>query len=131
MATKGRYDDESSDEHSSSHGDYSSGNDNDGEDLELPENLEDDSEDDSNDSSGDSNNVSTDEDDWRQETDISDVESETDDDDNNNDQGTSSIIPIVIDNRHQPLIHQNQVDSGVNLHRRNEKYLKQTFCDSK
>ena len=84
MDTKRRFDDdsgESSDEKSSDQRDYSSVDDIDGENIKVLENLEDDSEDDSNGILEYCDNVSIDEDDWRQETDVSDVESVTDYDD--------------------------------------------------
>ena len=84
MDTKRRFDDdsgESSDEKSSDQRDYSSVDDIDGENIKVLENLEDDSEDYSNGILEYCDNVSIDEDDWRQETDVSDVESVTDYDD--------------------------------------------------
>lgn len=91
MASKRRFDDsdESSNEDSSNDDGRAGSGDTDGEESELPESIENESENESEDGSDerleDSNNVSSDEDDWQPESDVSSVESESGDDDDDDD----------------------------------------------
>lgn len=79
--------DESADEDFPNFSDHSGDDETDGDASKMPDGLDDDSEDDPDYSSEDSEQVSTDEDDWQNDTDISSVESGTTSD---NDQEPSS-----------------------------------------